>query len=139
MFKYSLPPQLTRWCVVGSKDVVYRELWVMDYTTGASRYAVLFGLCGYGCLMHFEPNSYENVSIKNNMLRGELVWYLDDNGDYMVVVVVRHPTREALVVKHVRVCNGKVRTKVITHITGERIDEAAKAVDEYFRDYYHVN
>jgi len=125
---------------VGSKDVVYREPWVVDYTTGASRSAVLFGLCGYGCLMSFEPNSYE-VSIKNNMLRGELVWYLDDNGDYMVVVVVRRPSTEALVIKHVRVRNGKLKTKVITHTTGEHVDEAkaAEAVDEYFRQYYHVN
>ena len=122
------------------KDVVYREPWVVDYTTGASRYATLFGLCGYGCLMSFEPNSYE-VSIKNNMLRGELVWYLDDNGDYMVVVVVRRPSTEALVVKHVRVRNGKVKARVIAHLTGERVDEAkaAEAVDEYFRNYYHVN
>jgi hypothetical protein len=126
---------------VGSKDVVYREPWVVDYTTGASRYATLYGLCGYGCLVSFEPNSYENVSIKNNMLRGELVWYLDDNGDYMVVVVVRRPSTEALVIKHVRVRNGKLKAKVITHATGENIDErkAAEAVDEYFRHYYHVN
>ncbi len=126
---------------MGSKDVVYKEPWVVDYATGVSRSAVLFGLCGYGCLMHFEPNSYENVSIKNNMLRGELVWYLDGNGDYMVVVVVSSPTREALVVKHVKVRNGKVKTKVITHVTGEHVDETkvAEAVDEYFRQYYHVN
>jgi hypothetical protein len=130
---------------VGSKDVVYKELvyrepWVVDYVSGVSRHATLFGLCGYGCLMSFEPNSYE-VSIKNNMLRGELVWYLDSDGDYMVVVVVSSPTREALVIKHVRVRNGKLKTKVIAHATGERVDErkAAEAVDEYFRQYYHVN
>ncbi len=66
---------------------------------------------------------------------------MDDNGDYMVVVVVRRPSTEALVIKHVRVRNGKVKTKVITHTTGEHVDEAkaAEAVDEYFRQYYHVN
>lgn len=124
--------------------VRYEEPWVVDYVSGASRYAVLFGLCGYGCLMHFEPNEY-SVNIKDNVLRAKLIWDLDDNGDYMVVVVVKRPSTEALVVKHVKVRNGKVKTKVITHVTGEHVDEAkvakkaAKVVDEYFRQYYHVN
>jgi hypothetical protein len=120
--------------------VRYEEPWVVDYATGASRYATLYGLCGYGCLMHFEPNEY-SVNIKDNVFRAKLIWDLDDNGDYMVVVVVSSPTREALVIKHVRVRNGKLKTKVIAHATGEHVDEAkaAEAVDEYFRQYYHVN